>query len=317
MLNLPNPPEKSGTQKWGVMSSYLIAIEDSLRDSASSSMTIWIRRYAKQTGTQPSTLWRLLAAGKTYRELREECEQDGVSLPDLEDPAIAASPESLEILGKLARVMPPDLKDIQRATLEGKISRRELRDLWITYRPVLDGKNARGWPAQKPRFNSRNPDMQLAHKRAQAVHAIREAGPFWLGNTESYIYKVFPTDEVKEFEHLFRSPEDSRPDAIVVHAPSVEARLEVYSLIIALATPNDLGILAISGQVPQLDGVWVVITAEQRKSALSEPYPDCGVLMLGNTSVRKLRNAARQPSNDFAREKDVYKTLLKIALRPD
>ncbi|WP_158793824.1 hypothetical protein [Granulicella sp. L60] len=313
MVSLPNPPKKSATQKWGVMSSYLIEIEDSLRDSSASSMTVWIRSFARQTGMQPSTLWRLLTAGKYYRELRQEFEQVGVLLPDLGDPAIAASPESLEILNKLARVLPPDLKQIQRGTLEGKISRRELRDLWITYRPVLEGKNARGWPAQKPRFNSHNPDMQLAHKKAQALNAIREGGPFWLGYSESYIYKVFPVDEVREFEHLFNSSENPKPDAIVLHSASVEARLEVCSLIVA----NDLGTLAISREVPQLDGVWVVITAEQRKSGLSEPYLDCGFLLLENGSVSRLRSPTRSRFNDFAREEDVYKTLLKIALRPD
>jgi hypothetical protein len=30
-----------------------------------------------------------------------------------------------------------------------------------------------------------------------------------------------------------------------------------------------------------------------------------------------VRSPARPRSNDFAREEDVYKTLLKIALRPD
>jgi hypothetical protein len=298
------------------MSSYLIKVEDSLRDSTTSSTT-WIRSFASQSGMQPSTLWRLLTAGKYYRELQQEFEQGGVSLPDLEDPAIAASPESLEILSKLARVMPPDLQQIQRGTLEGKISRRELRDLWITYRPVLEGKNARGWPAQKPRFNSRNPSMQQAHRKAQAMNTIREVGPSWLGNSESYIYKVFPIDKVREFEHLFRSPDDPRPDAIVLHSSSMDAPLEAYSLIVALNTPDDAELLATSGQVAQLDGVWVVITAAQRKSALSEPYLDCGILLLGNSSVRKLRNAVRPRSTDFAREEEVYKTLLKISLRPE
>jgi hypothetical protein len=276
-------------------------------------MTIWIRDYAKQTSRQPSTLWRLLAAGKYYLELREEFEKDGVSLPDLEDPAIAASPESLEILNKLARAMPADLRQIQRRTLEGNISRRELRDLWVTYRPVLDGENARGWPAEKPRYVQDNPEMRLVHRKAQTLNAIREAGPAWLGNSDGYIYKVFPIEEVREFEHLFRSPEDPKPDAILVHSTSVEARLEVYSLIIA----NDLGTLGISREVPQLNGVWVVITAEQRNSALSETYLDCGFLIVEDALVHRLRSPARPRLNDFAREQDVYKALLKIALRPD
>jgi hypothetical protein len=68
----PSQPEPSSIQKWGVMADYLIEIEQYLEWTQRQSMTSWINDYAEKNNKQSSSIWRLLTAGKYYRDLRVE-----------------------------------------------------------------------------------------------------------------------------------------------------------------------------------------------------------------------------------------------------
>ncbi|BAL23695.1 hypothetical protein AZKH_1373 [Azoarcus sp. KH32C] len=101
-----------------------------------------------------ATLWRYLSAGRYYITLQQELERASVSTESLDTLSVKVSPENLELLAKLSRVMPGE-KFVQLAerVINQSITRKELRQLWELYRPVLQGRTARGLGVTPPSVN--------------------------------------------------------------------------------------------------------------------------------------------------------------------
>jgi hypothetical protein len=107
---------------------------------------------ASESGTAESTLWRYLGAGRYYRELASTLKAKGLPAPSLKTVSRTVSPESLEILAKISRAAPESVfLDIAVKLLNGSVTRAALRRTWSAYRPVLEGRTARGGGASPPR----------------------------------------------------------------------------------------------------------------------------------------------------------------------
>lgn len=294
--------------KWGVLAAYLIQVELLLKNQ---SMTSWLKEYAEETHRLPSTLWRLLGAGRYYRELQRKFEDHGISLPDLTDPALAASPESLELLRKISRVAPKELPAVELLVMKGEISRRDLREIWLTYRPVLQGRTSRGTPRLVPRYDRHNKKMYTARAKAEALSLLRKVGSGWLGEQRSYIYKVLPTKDVPEFKGI----EELLPDAFVLHGTSILGPLIIHTILV----PTDQNqILELGEFLPPMpmDGLWLAIPRALLPFVHSVDIKGIGILVLTEDNIEVIRRPTSQEGGTVARE-EILKRLLLTLMRPD
>ena len=328
-------PKRPTVEKWGVLAEYLIEVEKRLQSYPKQSFSAFIRDYAKKSNRQPSSLWRLLAAGKYYQELRSSFQQMDTQIPDLSDSGLAASPESLELLNKISRVAPPNLKELQHLTLLGAISRRDLRDLWITFRPVLAGRTARGRDVERPKYNRLDESMIEAHATAQILNSIRLDGPRWLGTEQSYIYKVLPTTGVSEFERVKRKHKRVRqffPDAFVIYVPSSGDQIQVHAISILLADKDLPNAVRSSIEMPKLDGFWFATSTKpltghpleflsgdlvqpiETKDRVARLLPASAYLKASGSKSLQGRTSKQ---DRVVSEKDLYGALLEIAFRTE
>jgi hypothetical protein len=307
----PSQPEPSSIQKWGVMADYLIEIEQYLEWTQRQSMTSWINDYAEKNNKQPSSIWRLLTAGKYYRELRGRFEVKGILLPALTEPELMASPESLEILKKIGRTEPPQLEEIEEQTLLGKLSRKELRALWETYRPVLGKRTARGRNQPEPRYRRHDEQMRTAHVKAGAIDAIRKSGTAWLGADKPYIYKVLSRKGVEELEQLA----DPMPDAFILHAPHPESEITIHSVFVQ-AVPTEQRNLEDVRHVSGMDRLWIA-TPREAMTSPSKDFPEwAGHIRVTGEEITVMRDA--KPSKRKSdKEGAILRALLKVGFRPE
>lgn len=223
-------------KQWRMLAAYLISIESSMSwGSTHASFSQWMSSFAKDAGKSEATLWRALAAGRYYNDIRTEAVKYGVQYPPLDDVNIKASPESLELFDKISRAAPAELvRTLQDKVMNGDISRSELRKIWVAYRPVLEGQTARGRNMEAPRFNPRNIRMIGLRLEADCVSALVQAGPTWLGADNAIVYKVI--------SGLDSSSTRSTPDLIVLLKRDKRSSLELHGVEVT-TTPERNGVL--------------------------------------------------------------------------
>lgn len=111
----------------------------------SRSYTEWIKRFSIMYGKSASSCWRFLSSSRYYLELKNYLNTINIEAPSLQDLSEIVSPESLELLNKIERVLPSDEKRyLAEKVITGNIKRAELRKYWHYYRPLLNGVNQRG-----------------------------------------------------------------------------------------------------------------------------------------------------------------------------
>lgn len=310
-LREPIQPEPSSIQKWGVMADYLIEMEQYLARTQQRSMTGWVNNYAEKNNKQASSIWRLLTAGKYYRALRGKFERKGILLPDLTEPELMASSESLEILRKIGRTEPSQLDEIEEQTLLGKLSRKELRTLWETYRPVLGKRTARGRNQPEPRYRSHDEQMRTVHAKAGVIDAIRKSGATWLGSDKPYIYKVLSRKGVEELGRLA----DPMPDAFILHAPQSGSEITIHSVFVEPG-PAEQQILKDVRHVSGLDSLWIAATVGTMTSGLKDLPPWAGCIQVEGEEITVVREA-KQSERRSDKEGAILRALLKVGFRPE
>lgn len=185
--------EKGGAGSWGNLFLLLDSIEQTRYFSLEGdSFTRWVERNAWRMHTKPAMIWRILSAGRFVRQNAERFEEGGVAIPSLENIPDAVSPENVELLAKLDRVTSEDtFAEFARSVFSGKARRAELRGAWETYRPVLEGKTARGRGVAPPRLDLHDPEQYRSVIKAATLDTFHSAGPAWTNVKSPSIYKVF------------------------------------------------------------------------------------------------------------------------------
>jgi hypothetical protein len=146
------------------------------------SFTSYLEHLAARCRVSPNVLWRAYSAVQTWDRLHGELEGMGVPAPVLDQLPPAISPEIVETIEKMHRVMPPDewARNV-RDVLGGQLSRRELRARWAIVRDALEGRTARGRGTPVPRV--RRTPGETAVWEAEA--AFLESFPACLGYDRS------------------------------------------------------------------------------------------------------------------------------------
>jgi len=276
-------------RRWQDVAQLLMRVKsEALWESHASSFTAWVEGIARRADLQPSVFWRCLNAGRLYLEL---------SGKDELDPSSPVSAESLELADKIRRHAPKAVAtEVLERTLDGELSRAELRRVWGTYRVAAGGSTARGrlpddptareeavsarsaaWEAQK-----RKPENRADVRRAELGAAFREAS--WLG----------PYDQA----HTDTQPRglSGRVAALlVVRRKAQQAdRLELHGLWTAVSVPElvDYEFKA----PPGVDFMWLAVSPELGVEAENRAPRMLGILSLKrDRTLAVLRDAQRRP----------------------
>jgi len=137
-----------------------------------------VRQLAEQFQVHESNLWRIKKAGEYYLKLHDT---DDIQV--IED--AKTTPEQVEILTKIRTAAPPEVvQSLEKRMVEGETTRKELRDVWQTYRPLKEGRTERGRKPKEPQLEkvtqSNQPD-KVALTAANILEALKN--PKWAIDT--------------------------------------------------------------------------------------------------------------------------------------
>ena len=114
--------------------------ENNFWETSHRSFTDWLVSFGQSIGLKEGSIWRYYRAGKYYQELQPLLSKNQITNPPLNELPTKVSPENIEILGKLERVMPNDIFiKLAAQVISAAITRDSLRETWLIYRPILDG----------------------------------------------------------------------------------------------------------------------------------------------------------------------------------
>lgn len=264
-----------------------IESEQSWADSASS-FSDWLKNQATKLGVEESNLWRYLGAVRFYAELRQSLIASGHACPDVQNLPEQVSPENLELLSKLIRVMSPaDFGPLATRVLDRSAKRDELRKLWQAYRPALAGKTARGKGVAAPALDRNDPSKRTKLLVAHARLLI-EAAPFgWLCQ---------PTPAFAHVVHDFRLPErlplhgNAGMDMVISLKRSDSSPLELHGVEIRVNLPVH-GIPVLVDLATCVDFLWVAFTKSPTSSTLATIPAHIGVLSIQDGAISVVRVA--------------------------
>lgn len=185
--------EKGDARTWGNIFLLIDSIDHTkywVRDA--DFFTGWIQNNAWRLHAKPAMLWRILSAGRFVRQVAGRFKERGIAVPSFEEMPDSVSPDNIELLSKLDRVMPSDnLSELARRVFAGDVTRSELRSTWETYRTVLGGKTARGRGVIAPRLNQQDPEQYRSLMMAAILESFQAASPDWTGVQSPDVYKVY------------------------------------------------------------------------------------------------------------------------------
>lgn len=294
---------------WGTAAEALLLVEheQTWRKMGFSSYSAYIVHEAKQRQITKSSLWRLRSAGRYYGELRAKL---GSGVPGLTEPGIAAAPESLELLKKISRVAPAELlQDLEIRTMLGEISRRELRDIWESYRPVLGGETKRGRGMQEPRYDPQNAFMRAALTEANALAAIVKSAPTWLGYSDLSLYRAVHISGSRSLNSLY----PALPDLVLLITQEENSPLDIHGIEAGINPSENKYLQKYSVERVNTDYVWFATVLNLVESELLIIPEEIGVFFVSEKGIALVRQAKRlYPKNNeyFLREilKEVART---------
>jgi hypothetical protein len=278
-------------RRWQQIAEFLMRVDrERLWVGQAASFTAWIQGMARRADLQESVFWRSLKAGRIYLELTGR---------DALDADAALSPESLELANKIQRCAPmPIASQVIASTLNGELSRAELRNVWTTYKPAAGGNNARGrlpddpderaeaiearkaaWEAQK-----RKPEHRADVCRAELMAGFRNAR--WLEHIDQARAESATSSLPGKFAAVLTVRRDAKQsEALALHGlwTCVSApELADYEF----AAPGST------------DFVWFAVPSELAERAQHKAPRMVGILALTPArDLRIVREAQRRPLN--------------------
>jgi hypothetical protein len=159
--------------------------------SEASSFTQWLTKCGEILKLKEASMWRYLLSYRVGIQLHDELTASGVMCIDKEEFLNSTSPEFLEIYSKISRVAPkPILHELAVRMVNNAVTRSELRKVWTTYRPILDGQTARGKGVVAPAIDASDARLQDQQTNA-AIVAKLDTSSAWIGDEASYSYRTF------------------------------------------------------------------------------------------------------------------------------
>jgi hypothetical protein len=314
----PDATEEGIRDRWGEAAAELLSFEGNrAKRNKYGSISNFIRAEATTTNRSVASLWRILSVGRFYEEVRKKLGSQKRHIPKLDDPDFRASVEPLELLSKISRVAPRELVELLEVrTLEGSVSRGQLRSIWATYRPVLEGKTKRGRGASAPVYNPRSLAMQGALIEANVIARILDVGPGWLGSKgHPNTYKMI---HIAGNQNL-RSAECGDLDAIILFQEAKEDALTLHGVKCILNARKDRlrGALTLGGT--GVDFIWVASPKKLDVKPIREVDHRIGILWANATTVEVIQKPTRLEGtieNGEFRERLLRSLIIEVTKSP-
>lgn len=306
-----NKTSRGALPHWGQIAADLLRVEHSRewRRAGFPSFSLYLEQEAKRLNRRKSVLWRILSAGEFYTRLLKKVDPQGNILPGLTDPGLSASPESLELLEKIGRVAPAEvMENFEVRTINGTISRRELRDVWESYRPVLEGRTKRGRGVLTPQINRNSPGIKISLSEAYVLTQVLRSGPTWLSNGSMDLYRAVHISGNLGLRNWY----SKTSDIVLLAAASSNSRLELHG--VQVGNPYFIGaFLHRFAERPSLtDYQWLALTRQISPRELAEIPDEIGIVEMASGRVHLVRRARKLHVQD---NQDFLRTLLKEVAR--
>lgn len=297
MLETRILPEALADVPWGVVASALEKTEASGEWAGETkSFSEWVRSKATEAGVSESTLWRYLSSGRYYRQLASLLEARGISAPPLLQASATISAESLEILAKVSRAAPEEIViDVASRLIDGSMTRAALRRTWNAYRPVLDGRTARGGGSEPPRADRRTPRSLESILFATLKAALSENARL-LSESQSGGPALFESEVATDPGANGRGFVVF--DSVAAFRETPGNRLEIHGIEIVNARLSPLG-PKLEKLAPFCDRLW--LAAPRKYAPDAEDLPDFVGVLLADDSGRLFVQRRAEASNKLGR----------------
>jgi len=272
------------------------------------SFTEWLVSYSAKLGLKESSLWRYYRAAKYYKVLSMTLEKEGIFIPSLIHLENKVSPENLEIMAKIERVMPePEFMKLAKSVLDGTIPRNDLRKTWFAYRQALGGRTARGMGVQIPIISSPSP-QELAHiLEGKILTALLASKGSCLSDSLPSFFELF----IQPIPELMPGERNPHIDAVVlVRIPPLNL-LELHG--IEIKSHNFRFSRQDIGQLKPLesycDYAWVVFGSYESKIGVTSIPEHIGLMVADGEDIKVLR-AAKKVDGSGVNVVQMYKGLI-------
>lgn len=276
--------------EWPIIGFMLLSAEhNQLWQSDCSSFTAWVRLFSKEIKKQESTCWRYFSAAKYYLQLKKILNSNGIECPVITALPESVSPENIELLEKLHRAMPEDqFLHYAQKTIENKIKRKELREAWSIYRPVLQGKTARGIK-EAPRASFKDKLQFDSQAEAIALSSLINNDGFWVKKEASDFYKTFRCVEltlsIAGKDYIYK------PDLLILTGSKKSKELLVHAVEYASLFNHQQLIEKLSSASQQVNYVWLMFNKDMIESINVLPQSFGLIAVHGSDNFEVIRAA--------------------------
>lgn len=294
--------QSGSTVSWGRISRLLREIERTGYWSAEAdSFTRWVNSNAHFFGCKPSTLWRIHSSGRYYERFKSEYPQ--VCVWDLAELPGDVSPENLELTYKLWRVAPQEIfLPLLEKVVGRTVKRSELRSAWVSFRPMLGGKTARGTRGEPDKVDDSIDANAEQVSEALIAHRLETGSPEWTCVKELVLYRVYPARDQRELSGL---------DAVAVTRGRM-SRLMFHGIEISTKITYPMA-KKVESSMKKCDLMWVALPSVPSSDDLSRLPELVGVIAVDACEDQVVRPARL---SQFARDTgELAKKLLERELR--
>ena len=243
---------------WGQLSILLDSVEKTKYwKPDSESFTNWIETNAHIFGAKPTTLWRVLSSGRYVECLRNSNKLDQCQIPSPSELTKAISPENVEILAKLERVLPEEkFKKVAHDVLSKKATRADLRAMWQNHKAILAGRTARGAGTPIPKFDNTNSSQLKKSEYAQFLDFLDRGKLPWLEQNNIEIYRNFKICSLD-----CNDPQRLRIKLVSIgYVKTQNLEAEYHGFCFPLPSPEDYIF-----QLAYCDYLWILLDADSGK----------------------------------------------------
>ena len=284
--------------------------ENSFWETSHRSFTEWLVAFGESIGLKEGSLWRYYRAAKYYQELQPLLRKNRIPNPALSDLPAKVSPENIEILGKLERVMPSDVfVKFADQVISAVITRESLREAWLNYRPILDGRTARGMGVPIPRVDLKDKVQQNQLLEAHVFTALSQTSGSWLGSQKPFMFEML-RGEITRF--IIAGAKSLSIDAMAIVQMQANGPIELHGIEIKSSNAPEFKYDSIKKIAPNFDFIWIAFHDYDPKRGVRSIPNEFGLLELKLEKIELIKMASRINSSTEAQLSLVKKLLAKL-----
>lgn len=282
--------------------------KEHLYSSKYHSYTAWVNSLAANNHIHVSLLWSRKKAGKVYAAYIERAKQQGISVPSLT--AAAISPDSLNLIEKIAGSNTDVTDDLIQKVLQNDLSRKDLKNAWATVRA------AQGTTVRKTRYDKDNANVSADAITAKDI-VLALSDRKWLPDRvegekyESEKYKLFT-----EFAIQTGSSRNARRiDALILENLTIEHQrnyhLHIHAIEIKVSKNDLIRDEKMQEYCDFADFFWLAVPESLENEAKKIIIAGWGILVISTTTshIKVAIKAEHNPG--IFREQTIESALVK------